>query len=276
METGIRFLAGDRLAKRGISSLPPGLVERSPRRVREPGGERGARREGPLQGERGPGTAAGRYWHENPRRLTRVLAELEIWINVFPERSTRRGVPEVDARDSGTKHAAAPCLLGLHERANGTVLDGEGIQAWLEWEATHCRVPADISRAEPEGLVERSAGLLKMPRYSTLHGSDWAPLPLRGTAKPRRSGSSTVLFMHRGASLSGPPRCCVALYAFQGVVKPRERSWGFGVQNPVCGLRRISLPRTRVNRTTGRAGAAQPRPFPLEGSMAPHLGVAVP
>ena len=27
-----------------------------------------------------------RYWHENPRRLARVLDELEIWINVFPER----------------------------------------------------------------------------------------------------------------------------------------------------------------------------------------------
>ncbi len=27
-----------------------------------------------------------RYWHENPRRLARVLDELEIWGNVFPER----------------------------------------------------------------------------------------------------------------------------------------------------------------------------------------------
>ena len=27
-----------------------------------------------------------RYWHENPRRLARVLDELEIWVNVFPER----------------------------------------------------------------------------------------------------------------------------------------------------------------------------------------------
>ena len=27
-----------------------------------------------------------RYWSENPRRLARILDELEIWINVFPER----------------------------------------------------------------------------------------------------------------------------------------------------------------------------------------------
>jgi hypothetical protein len=32
-----------------------------------------------------------RYWHENSRRLTRVLAELEIWINVFPTRLDEKG-----------------------------------------------------------------------------------------------------------------------------------------------------------------------------------------
>jgi len=30
-----------------------------------------------------------RYWRENPRRLARVLDELEIWITVFPERLDR-------------------------------------------------------------------------------------------------------------------------------------------------------------------------------------------
>ena len=32
-----------------------------------------------------------RYWHENPGRLARVLTELEIWINVFPERPDEKG-----------------------------------------------------------------------------------------------------------------------------------------------------------------------------------------
>jgi hypothetical protein len=32
-----------------------------------------------------------RYWHENPRRLARVLDELEIWVNVFPERLEDEG-----------------------------------------------------------------------------------------------------------------------------------------------------------------------------------------
>ena len=30
-----------------------------------------------------------RYWNANPRRLARVLDELEIWVNVFPERLER-------------------------------------------------------------------------------------------------------------------------------------------------------------------------------------------
>jgi hypothetical protein len=30
-------------------------------------------------------------------------------------------------------HTAPRCLISLHERANGSSLDGEGIQAWLEW-----------------------------------------------------------------------------------------------------------------------------------------------
>ena len=34
-------------------------------------------------------TLLSRYWHENPRRLARVLDELEIWVNVFPEQLER-------------------------------------------------------------------------------------------------------------------------------------------------------------------------------------------
>ena len=32
-----------------------------------------------------------RYWHENPGRLARVLEELEIWVNAFPERLEDEG-----------------------------------------------------------------------------------------------------------------------------------------------------------------------------------------
>ena len=36
--------------------------------------------------------------------------------------------------DPEAHHAAPRCLISLHEKANGTELDGEGIEAWLEWE----------------------------------------------------------------------------------------------------------------------------------------------
>jgi hypothetical protein len=53
-------------------------------------------------------------------------------------------------------HAAARCLISLHEKANGSSLDGEGIQAWVEWEmeAMRWRVPVEISRDDLKALVE--------------------------------------------------------------------------------------------------------------------------
>ena len=32
-----------------------------------------------------------RYWHQHPHRLARVLEELEIWLNVFPEQLKENG-----------------------------------------------------------------------------------------------------------------------------------------------------------------------------------------
>src|SRR5215218_7526191 len=57
-------------------------------------------------------------------------------------------------------HAAPRCLISLHEKANGTSLDGEGIQAWLEWEweAMRWRVPVEISRDELEAARVSQGG----------------------------------------------------------------------------------------------------------------------
>ncbi len=75
-------------------------------------------------------------------------------------------------------HAAARCLLSLHEKANGSSLDGEGIQAWLEWEmeAMHWRVPVEINREDLEALIETSEVVWERktrlaPRTSTRRGS---------------------------------------------------------------------------------------------------------
>ncbi len=72
-------------------------------------------------------------------------------------------------------HAAPRCLVSLHERANGTSLDGEGIQAWVEWEmeAMRWRVPVEISKEDLQALVEASEVVLEREAHRLLHENDW-------------------------------------------------------------------------------------------------------
>jgi len=93
---------------------------------------------------------------------------------------TATGWPEVAARKAEVHHAAPRCLVSLHERANGLPLDGEGIQAWLEWEATRWRVPVEISSEELEALVESSAVVLEREKHRLLHREDWRRWGSRG------------------------------------------------------------------------------------------------
>src|SRR5918992_635770 len=79
-------------------------------------------------------------------------------------------------------HAAPRCLLTLHERANGTGLDGEGIQAWVEWEieAMRWRVPVEIDRSDLEALVAASEVVLEREKHRLLHEADWRRWGSRG------------------------------------------------------------------------------------------------
>ena len=85
-------------------------------------------------------------------------------------------------------HAAPRCLLSLHEKANCSSLDGEGIQAWLEWEmeAMRWRVPVQISREDLEALVEVSEIVLEREAHRLLHegGRQW----WGGRETPRQRG----------------------------------------------------------------------------------------
>src|SRR3954471_10554546 len=85
-------------------------------------------------------------------------------------------------------HAAPRCLISLHEKANGAPLDGEGIQAWLEWEmeAMRWRVPIEISRNDLEALVESSAVVMEREKHRLLHSSDWQRWGSRGGRETRR------------------------------------------------------------------------------------------
>ena len=79
-------------------------------------------------------------------------------------------------------HAAPRCLLTLHERANGSELDGEGIQARVEWEieAMRRRGPVEIDRSDLEALVAASEVMLEREKHRLLHEGDWRRWGARG------------------------------------------------------------------------------------------------
>jgi len=72
--------------------------------------------------------------------------------------------------------------LRLHERANGISPDGEGVQAWLEFEveATRWGVPVEVSRTDLGTLVEQSAVVLEREAHRLIHESDWQRWGSRG------------------------------------------------------------------------------------------------
>src|SRR5215210_7062525 len=98
------------------------------------------------------------------------------------ETAARTGGPRMAARKPEVHHAAPRCLLTLHERANGAELDGEGIQAWVEWEieAMRWRVPVEIDRTDLEALVEASEVMLERERHRLVHSPDWQRWGARG------------------------------------------------------------------------------------------------
>ena len=102
------------------------------------------------------------------------------------------------ARKPEVHHAAPRCLLTLHERANGSPLDGEGIQAWVEWEieAMRWRIPVEISREDLEGLVEASETLLEREKHRLVHSSDWRRWGSRGGRETvRRYGTEWMALL---------------------------------------------------------------------------------
>jgi hypothetical protein len=121
--------------------------------------------------------------------------------------ATRMGGPEVAARRPELHHAAPRCLLTLHERANGAELDGEGIQAWVEWEieAMRWRVPVEIAWGDLEALVQSSEVVLEKETHRLVHASDWRRWGSRGGKETlRRYGTDwfALLALRRWGRLS--------------------------------------------------------------------------
>jgi hypothetical protein len=102
------------------------------------------------------------------------------------------GSPEVRRLEEELHHAAPRCLISLHEKANGSSLAGEGIQAWLEWEmeAMRWRVPVEISRDDLMALIDTSGVVLEREAHRQLHESDWQRWGSRGGQETlRRCGT---------------------------------------------------------------------------------------
>ena len=97
-------------------------------------------------------------------------------------------------RDPEHHHAAPSCLLSLREKANTlSSLDGEGIQAWVEWEmeAMSWRVPFEISMEDLLILVEPSEVVLEREKHRLMHAPDRRQWGSRGGRETlRRYGSS--------------------------------------------------------------------------------------
>jgi hypothetical protein len=92
-------------------------------------------------------------------------------------------------------HRIPRCLLGFHDRFIAGDLDGEGLQAWFDWEAEAFLygVDPDVSREELERLIEASASPVLASAHRSGHSRDgdfarWG----------RRGGLRTLTLYGRG------------------------------------------------------------------------------
>ena len=67
-------------------------------------------------------------------------------------------------------HRVPLCLLSFFDRFVAGGLDGEGLQAWFDWEeAFRYEVDPDISREELEALIEASASPVPTTEHQASH-----------------------------------------------------------------------------------------------------------
>jgi hypothetical protein len=81
-------------------------------------------------------------------------------------------------------HRVPQCLLRLRDEAHAGELDGEGLQAWLDFEheALRWSVDPEITRDDLEGLIEASTVSLGRNDHRTVHSeaTDFARWGRRG------------------------------------------------------------------------------------------------
>jgi hypothetical protein len=79
-------------------------------------------------------------------------------------------------------HTVPRCLLTLRDKADACALDGEGIEAWLEYEHEAMRwgVDPDVSRDDLAALIDASTVALERDEHRSEHVSDFARWGRRG------------------------------------------------------------------------------------------------
>jgi len=84
-------------------------------------------------------------------------------------------------------HRIPRCLLGFFDRAIEGDLDGEGLQAWIQWEEEAFRygVDPELSRDELEALIESSASAVAGAAHRAAHSKadDFARWGRRGGSR---------------------------------------------------------------------------------------------
>jgi hypothetical protein len=90
--------------------------------------------------------------------------------------------------DREVHHAVPRCLLRLRDRVESPDLNGDGVEAWVEFtlEAERWGVPVSIPRSDLERLVESSEVVLEREKHRLLHASDFARWGARGGRRTLR------------------------------------------------------------------------------------------
>ncbi len=97
-------------------------------------------------------------------------------------------------------HTVPQCLLRLRDRADAALLDGEGIELWLEfeYEASRYGLDPDMSCGDLAALIDASCVVMERSEHRATHESDFIRWGRRGGLETlRRYGRRWFVLLGR-------------------------------------------------------------------------------